>query len=308
MQLISLALTALTMRIPTLARLPALLSSRMPPLVLALSLGACANVPTQERLLSPQPDQQLAVRSQPCAAARVVGSPLKAGPMATLDGRTLRVLSWNLHKGEDHGWQRDLTRFAGEHDLLLLQEAVLLPSLTAVLDQSGHGWQMAGAFSWGGVERGVMTASRVPAFDGCTTRNFEPLFPIPKSALITRYALSGTNDTLAVANLHGVNFSLGVGHIREQIEGVAAELARHQGPVIWGGDFNTWSQARHAVLVEVTDRLGLTAIHLVEDGRKRVFGLALDHMFVRGLSVQQARAPEVTSSDHNPIMVTLSLR
>lgn len=285
-------------------------------LALTLALGACANVPTQERLLSLQPDQQVAVRSQPCATDRVVNTGPKpalaaapaAAPGTALDSLAIRVLSWNLHKGVDKGWQRDLADFAGQHDLLLLQEAVLLPPLSEVLDQSGHGWLMAGAFSWGGVERGVMTAARVPALDGCTTRTFEPLFPIPKSALITRYALRGTEATLAVANLHGVNFSLGVGHLREQIEGVAAELARHSGPVVLGGDFNTWSQARHAVLVEIAERLGLTAVALVEDGRKRVFGLALDHLFVRGLSVLQARAPEVASSDHNPIMVTLSLQ
>jgi endonuclease/exonuclease/phosphatase (EEP) superfamily protein YafD len=285
-------------------------------LTLTLLLGACANVPKDQRLLTLQSDKQVAASTQPCSNERAVGSGPNSGPNSgqksaltpALDGRELRVLSWNLHKGVDKGWERDLTQFALAHDLLLLQEAVLLPSLTSVLDQSGHGWLMTGAFSWGGVERGVMNASRVPAFDACTTRNFEPLFPVPKSALITRYALKGTEATLAVANLHGVNFSLGVGHLREQIEGVAAELARHQGPVVLGGDFNTWSQARHAVLVEVADRLGLTSVHLVEDGRKRVFGLPLDHLFVRGLVVLQARAPEVTSSDHNPIMVTLSLR
>ena len=281
-----------------------------------LLLGACANVPKDQRLLTLQSDKQVAVSTQPCSSERAVAnapnSIQNSGPKAALplalDGRKLRVLSWNLHKGVDKGWERDLAQFALAHDLLLLQEAVLLPALTSVLDQSGHGWLMTGAFSWGGVERGVMNASRVPAFDGCTTRTFEPLFPVPKSALITRYALQGTEATLAVANLHGVNFSLGVGHLREQIEGVAAELARHQGPVVLGGDFNTWSQARHAVMVEVAAKLGLTAIHLVEDGRKRVFGLPLDHFFVRGLDVLEARAPEVTSSDHHPIMVTLSLR
>ena len=192
--------------------------------------------------------------------------------------------------------------------MLLLQEAVLTAPLRAVVEQSGHGWQMAGAFSYSGVERGVMTASRVPAIDGCTTRNFEPLFPIPKSALITRYALQGTDATLAVANLHGVNFSLGLGRFREQLEGVASELARHRGPVVLGGDFNTWSQARHDVLGEIASRLDLTAVPLVEDGRKRVFGNTLDHLFVRGFTVLKAHAPEVKSSDHNPILVTLSLR
>jgi endonuclease/exonuclease/phosphatase (EEP) superfamily protein YafD len=277
-------------------------------LCLVLVVAACATVPAQERLLSPQPNNQLTVRSEPCTPQRSAHiGPLPA-QAAALDGGTLRILSWNLHKGEDDGWDTDLARFADQYDLLLLQEAVLLAPLRRLLDESGHGWQMAGAFSYGERESGVMTASRVPAFDACTTRNFEPLFPIPKSALITRYALRGTAATLAVANLHGVNFSLGLGRFREQLEGVAAELARHSGPVVLGGDFNTWSLARHAVLGEIAARLGLQAVPLVEDGRMRVFGHHLDHLFVRGFTVLQARAPEVTSSDHNPILVTLSLR
>ena len=273
-----------------------------------LFVSACAAVPTQERLLSPQADGQLSVSAQPCAPERALSPVPAPSRAAALDGQALRVLSWNLHKSADRGWDTDLARFADQHDLLLLQEALMVAPLRAVLDRSGHGWQMAGAFSMSGLERGVMTAARAPAFDGCTLRNFEPLFPIPKSALVTRYALIGTDATLAVANLHGVNFSLGLERFREQLDAVAAELARHNGPVVLGGDFNTWSQARHAVLGEVAARLGLEAVPMVEDGRRRTFGHHLDHLFVRGFSVLQARAPEVTSSDHNPILVTLKLR
>lgn len=274
----------------------------------ALIIGACAAVPTQERLLSPQPDGQVAVSAQPCTAERALSPGPAPHRAAALDGQALRVLSWNLHKAADRGWDTDLARFADQHDLLLLQEAVMVAPLRAVLDRTGHDWQMAGAFSLSGLERGVMTAARVPAFDGCTLRNFEPLFPIPKSALVTRYALIGTDATLAVANLHGVNFSLGLERFREQLDAVGAELARHNGPLVLGGDFNTWSQARHAVLGEIAAGLGLEAVPMVEDGRRRTFGYHLDHLFVRGFSVLQARAPEVTSSDHNPILVTLKLR
>jgi endonuclease/exonuclease/phosphatase (EEP) superfamily protein YafD len=280
------------------------------PLALALALAACATVPTEERLLTLQPGGAVAATSQPCGEQRKVAS-AAAGPgsaTAALDPRALRIASWNLHKGEDEGWQADLARFAAEHDVLLLQEAVLTPAMREVLERASYTWHMVGAFAQGDEERGVMIATRVPALDSCTLRAFEPLFPLPKSAIVARYRLNGHAKPVAIANLHGINFTLGIGRFQEQIEAVAAELARHDGPVIFGGDFNTWSQQRHDLLHAVTARLGLTSPEFAPDGRRRTFGLHLDHLFVRGFTVTRAAAPDVKSSDHNPILVELVLR
>jgi endonuclease/exonuclease/phosphatase (EEP) superfamily protein YafD len=75
---------------------------------------------------------------------------------------------------------------------------------------------------------------------------------------------------------------------------------------VLAGDFNTWSEERHNVLNEIARRLGMTSVDLVPDGRRRTFGRHLDHLFVRGLRVLNAHAPEVKSSDHNPIFATLA--
>jgi endonuclease/exonuclease/phosphatase (EEP) superfamily protein YafD len=58
----------------------------------------------------------------------------------------------------------------------------------------------------------------------------------------------------------------------------------------------------------VVDRLGLTAVEFTPDGRRRTFSMHLDHLFVRGFTVVRASAPEVKSSDHNPVLVTLVAR
>lgn len=272
-----------------------------------LVLAGCAAVPDEERLLVLQADGQVGVRNQPCGKPRpAVAGPAAAGRGA-LDPQKLRILNWNLHKGEDKGWQADLGRFAAEHDVLLIQEAVLNDPERQVLEAAGHAWQMVGAFAFRGTERGVLTAARAAVLDSCTTRTFEPVTYLPKTALVVRYALSGQDKTVAIANLHGINFSLGLGSFREQLEGVAAELARHDGPVVLGGDFNTWSNDRHAALGQIAGRLGLVAVQVTPDGRRRTFGLHLDHLWVRGFKVLSAQAPEVKSSDHNPILVTLSL-
>jgi len=276
-------------------------------MVAALALVACATVPTEERLLTLQPGGSVAATSQPCGEARKSAPALaRAGSGSdALDPRALRIASWNLHKGEDEGWQVDLARFAAESDVLLLQEAVLTAPMRDVLERAKYTWHMVGAFAQGGEERGVLIATRVPALDSCSLRAFEPLFPLPKTAIVARYPLIGHAKTVAIANLHGINFTLGIGRFTEQIEAVAAELARHDGPVIFAGDFNTWSQARHEVMGAVAARLGLTPVQFEPDGRRRTFGLHLDHLFIRGFSTVRALAPDVKSSDHNPVLVTL---
>ena len=57
---------------------------------------------------------------------------------------------------------------------------------------------------------------------------------------------------------------------------------------------------------EVAARLKLASVDLSPDERRRTFGRHLDHLLLRGLEVVQAHSPEVTSSDHNPVLVTLT--
>lgn len=272
---------------------------------LALVIAACGTVPLEERMLSLRTDGQVDASTQPCNPHRVPMMPAAMGGAGALDTRVLRIASWNLHKGADEGWQADLTRYATEFDILLLQEAVLSVPMREVLERAGHSWRMAGAFAYNGEERGVLVAARVPPLDACTLRAFEPLAQLPKSAMVARFKLAN-GQVLAVANLHGINFTLGLETFRGQLDAVAEVMVRHDGPAVLGGDFNTWSEERHNVLNDVAARLGMTPVELVPDGRRRTFGRHLDHLFVRGFRVLQAAAPEVKSSDHNPILVTLT--
>jgi len=195
----------------------------------------------------------------------------------------------------------DLARLAAKNDLLLLQEAVSDAPMGEVLKREGFSWEMADAFSVHGLERGVLIAARVAPVDGHALRTYEPFFPLPKSAIVTHFRLVGRRQQLAVVDLHGINFSLGLRRFRKQLEAVAKELKHHDGPMIFAGDFNTWSVRRNNVLGEVTKRLGLVEVEPVPDDRRRAFGQHLDHLFVRGYSVVDARSCEVKSSDHNPI-------
>jgi endonuclease/exonuclease/phosphatase (EEP) superfamily protein YafD len=75
--------------------------------------------------------------------------------------------------------------------------------------------------------------------------------------------------------------------------------------VIVAGDLNTWSSPRLATAQEVMERLGLVPVLPPLDTRSRFLGRQVDYVFVRGLEVVSAEAPEVDSSDHNPVLATL---
>ncbi|MEY4483777.1 MAG: hypothetical protein RL693_1229 [Verrucomicrobiota bacterium] len=253
--------------------------------VVSLMLVACVTVPEKNLLLISAPVNQ------------------EGSAPRCFDDGVLRVLSWNIHKATHRGLTSDLKHYAAENDLLLLQEAVLDATVREVLVHEGYGWQMTRAFAVGGRDRGVIIAARIAPVDGRALCTYEPLFPIPKSAIIAHYRLAGRRESLAVANLHGINFSLGLGRFREQIDAIASELRHHQGPIIFGGDFNTWSSKRYAVLFAVAKQLGLEEVKLSPDERRSAFGQHLDHFFIRGFKVVNAGSPEVKSSDHNPILV-----
>ncbi len=264
---------------------------------------ACATVPPVQLAYAPGGDGTVVGAPLPCTGGAATAG--REAPREFLPGPTLRILSWNLHKNADPGWDADLARFAARSDLVLIQEAELTAALQRVLDGAGYDWLLGGAFRLDGVETGVLSAARVRPASACVQRFLEPLLQLPKAAVIARYRVRGVAGTLAVANLHSINFTLGVGEYRAQLEAIAAELAGHDGPVIVAGDLNTWSDARRDVVDEVTRRMGLVPVVPPVDTRSRFLGRQVDYVFVRGLEIVDAQAPAVDSSDHNPVLVTL---
>ena len=273
----------------------------------ALALAGCVVLTTDPRVLIQGP-QNIEVRTSPCAAAvqavRMWAPPKDAG--GALDPARIRVATWNIHKEADAGWQADLAALAAGNDILLLQEATLTDPLQEVLRGAGLAWVMASSFIYRDVDIGVLSAARTPLVAHCTQRVTEPLLRLPKSSVVTWLPIAGTTRTLAVANVHSINFSLLLGEYESQFDGVAQALAEHDGPIILAGDLNTWTEERVAALERVAARLSLTPIRF-EGGRSKFLGREVDHLLVRGLAVTSATAIAVRSSDHNPVTAVLRL-
>ena len=149
-------------------------------------------------------------------------------------------------------WREDLLDLADGKDLVIIQEAVLHSDLTEAFDKSAH-CTFAKGYKTKKHTTGVMTISKHEPVRRHQLTCWEPWLATPKCTNITEYALSDTEETLIVVNIHAINFTLGVKQFRKQIDKVRKELAKHKGPIILSGDCSSVILTSH-LFVEQLDR------------------------------------------------------
>lgn len=220
--------------------------------------------------------------------------------------RVFGLLSWNLHKGLDQGWERDLQWLGDSAHLMFLQEAKPGARLDPLLKRLPYQY-FAPGFSLAGSATGVMSASTAPSSLHCSLRSVEPWMGTPKATSVTLYAVGSQRRPLLAINLHGINLTIGTQVFRQQMQALHPLLMAHDGPVILGGDINAWSQSRLKALDALAARHGLHRVGFQPDLRSRIVGLAMDYIYLRGLDTVLAESLPVTSSDHNPLLLKLAL-
>ncbi len=284
-------------------QLPALLGGA---LLGAALLAGCSTLETVEaRVVPDAPLVRLASATESCVPG--ARAPETAG--AELDPTAIRFVNWNIQKGGAAGWNEQLAEMVSVAEetagLVTLQEVPLTnPGWEDYAEGDAHAF--APGFAGRGVQTGVMTISSATPLVQCNLTAREPILRTKKATVVTEYALAGRDDSLLVINIHAINFAPGLAAYKAQLDNAEAVIARHEGPVIFSGDFNTWRQARLETLESLIDLHGLTAVTFDNDQRKRFLGQALDHVYVRGLDVVDADTLETTTSDHNPMLVWLS--
>jgi len=220
----------------------------------------------------------------------------------------IAFLNWNLYKGNGENWQQDLSAFAKSHQVMTIQEAMLDEELTMLLEDHEFNWVMNTAFHLNGEAAGVMNAASSDAVHSCGFKTKEPIIRIPKSTLVSYYRINGTVQKLLVANIHGINFTLGTDSYREQLQMLYQAIRYHDGPMIVAGDFNSWSNSRMAEVDTLIELLSLSKLEYSVNNKTHVFGNAIDHVFYRGLEIVTHQVKQVSSSDHNPISVNFRYR
>lgn len=223
-----------------------------------------------------------------------------------LDALGFSIVNWNIQKGKDPAWVHELTESDSDSDLFILQEAVAQSDDWHTLAAEHHR-SFSEGFGFRSSVSGVMTLSSTRPLAECELVALEPWFGTRKATLITEYALTNTEQTLLVVNIHGVNFTFGISDLKGQLLKAQAVIAGHHGPVLFSGDLNTWHGRRARLLDEVLGSVGLVPLEFPSDHRKRFLGWPLDHIYIRGLDSVHATTRELQSSDHNPMSVRFRL-
>tara|TARA_Y100001970_G_scaffold279176_1_gene386060 strand:+ start:1349 stop:2215 length:867 start_codon:yes stop_codon:yes gene_type:complete len=137
-----------------------------------------------------------------------------------------------------------------------------------------------------------------------------------KNALAATYPYkdsSGETKEILVVNLHNL-VSRSTHTQNFLIDWSISLISSHNGPVIFGGDFNTWSFIGSDIkaLLQRTKKVGLkkvpfhSPVHLMSGGLR----VQLDHLFYKGLTLDQDSIKvfnKTNLSDHPPISVTFKI-
>ncbi|MEH1853328.1 MAG: endonuclease/exonuclease/phosphatase family protein [Nostoc sp.] len=232
-----------------------------------------------------------------------------------IDSKSIKVLSWNIAKQNyNKTWVKDFVKIIDTYqpNLIFLQEF----SLKLEADEWGKWLKMNWSFAPNFVDihhqtySGILTAATISPITKqvITTQHHEPIVRTPKISLITEYLLSEQNTTLLTINSHLINF-VDLNKFKIQLQELELALSRHPGPLIFSGDFNTWSRKRAVILNQVTTKLGLTPVvfapHDQDKIKRFLLSPPLDHIFYRDISVKKASAKvldEICSSDHKALL------
>lgn len=218
------------------------------------------------------------------------------------------LLIWNAYKAEIEGWQEDYKKLIKNKELGLIQEYHSHRMNFFEQEQEG-GFELAISFylPFKNPATGVTTFSTASPFKSTYDRTYyrEPIVNTPKVSLITHYDLENCDHQLLVINTHAINF-VSTYKWQHQMDSISKIISQHEGPLIWGGDFNTWSDKKLTSLKKLVTKMGLSLVEKYEnDERHRTFGNPIDHVIYRQMRLTEAKVPKkIATSDHAPMEVS----
>ena len=230
-----------------------------------------------------------------------------------LNANSIKVLVWNLYKGDKKTWARDFKKLSEGQDILLLQEGYLNNRMVSVFEQMPKfQFDMGVSFIYKkdhNTRTGSLIGSSVKPSEVYFTRtkDYEPFIKTPKTTTYAYYPVEGSNKELLVINIHGINLANHksfVNHVDQAVE----LIEKHDGPIVFGGDFNTRTKKRTRHLKRTMKALGMNEVGFRNDKRMRALkvGQVLDHVFIKGLLVRDADVKkDIKGSDHKAMVLDL---
>lgn len=222
--------------------------------------------------------------------------------IAPLNHQTLQVLSWNVLKFERPNSFEDLVVLASTADITFIQESMHSSGLEKnFTEKISMDWTFFKSFCKNNGASGVQTGTRFQQLDVEMRKSpaVEPIVKTPKVTGFSTVEIQGKKVLLV--NIHGLNANTGK-DFEKHMDQAASVIAKFNGPVIWAGDFNTWSPTRTIYLINIAKKMGLQLLIPAVDNRK----LKLDHILVRGFKMVSLEILDTyQSSDHFPVRAEL---
>ena len=230
-----------------------------------------------------------------------------------------------MYKGDIPAWEEDYHFLKTGHDIILLQEMFLESRMTRVFStHSDYEYHTAASFIYKqrkdkhsertllDVRTGVINASNVAATKIEFQRSIprEPIIKTPKMILMTTYPIQGSTKELLTINIHAINF-VTTEMLSQQVLPALEAAKKHDGPVVFGGDFNVWSPGKTRFLKRAMRKYGFSEVKFKKshDTRMRTLGHILDYVFVRGLTPGFRRVwGEIEGSDHKAMTVHFKVK
>lgn len=230
---------------------------------------------------------------------------------------SIKVLIWNIKKTQETAWQKEFLSLSQDKELFLLQEAYpneLFKSTLRTFPE--FRWDMGISFRYhlyNNLPTGTMIGSKVEPSELLIKHSIdhEPGTDTPKAMTFGKYPLRSFDQELLVINVHGINFTT-FGSFKRNMGQAEEEIAKHKGPVLIAGDFNTRTKGRMRFLFDLMKKHGLSEIKFKNGHHRMVAKFTnniLDHGFVRGLDVKGAEVfGTAKGSDHKPMALEISYR
>lgn len=122
----------------------------------------------------------------------------------------------------------------------------------------------------------------------------EPVSGTPKTIIGTK--ILWKNLEVLLLNIHAINF-VKAKTLKHQLEETQSLLNDHSGPVIYAGDFNTWSGSRLNVVESFMNRNNLSEVAFAAPKK-------LDKVYCRGVVLTYSKVlHSFRGSDHKPLEV-----
>lgn len=236
--------------------------------------------------------------------------PLGHSTTKMLPEKNLKLLVWNLHKGENKDFKKDFSILSKDKDLILAQEIYLDANMReSFAEISDFQFLTATSFLMGKdlLRTGIATGTAALIQNAYFVKTIyqEPVLHSPKMSLFTQYKIENHKDFLTVINIHGINF-VNAEIYRQELQRILDEIIKlklEKLPLIIAGDFNSWSLERLNILNNFKAQLNVSESNFSPDNRLTFRGFPLDHvLYSHHLELVSAKAEkEYKGSDHQPL-------